>query len=126
MSDILQYRKVISLEYALGKGQMRINMQDTNDDYYSNVDEVQIHPEIVDLNSLELEKNALTMLFSKPINCNVKSGRYFSSMLCGSKLEGKEEKLHVEKLEDLTSKLDMLVDESVKKKKDMLQSRKKD
>jgi hypothetical protein len=105
---------------------MRINMEDTNDDYYSNVDELQINPEIVDLNTLELEKNAVTMLFSKPINCNVKTGRYFSSMICGSKFEGKERNLYVEKLEDLASRLDLLVDESVQKKKEMIQSREKE
>ena len=126
MGDILQYRRVVGLEYAFGKGEMKINMDDTNDDYYSNVDEVQINPELVDLNSLELEKNTLTMHFSKPLNCNVKSGRYLSSMICGSKFEGKEKNLHVEKLEDLASKLEILADESVQKKKEILQSGKED
>ena len=64
MGDILQYRRVIGLEYSLGNGEIRINMEGTNDDYYSSVDEVQINPEIVDLNNLELEKNAVTMNFS--------------------------------------------------------------
>ena len=89
MGDILQYRRVVGLEYSLGKGEMKINMEGTNDDYYSNVDEVQINPEVVDLNNLGLDKNAVTMRFSKPIICNISSGKYYSSMMCGAKFERK-------------------------------------
>ena len=126
MADILQYRRVIGLEYSLGKGEMKIDMDDTNDNYYSNVDEVQINPEVVDLNNLELDKNAVTMHFSKPINCNISSGRYFSSMICGARFEGKERNQHVEKLEDLAKRFKFLIDESVQKKKEEIQSRKND
>ena len=90
MGDTLQYRRVIGLQYSLGKGEIKINMDGTNDDYYSNVDEIQIDPRNIDLNTLQLEKEAVTMQFSKPIICNIKSGKYLSTMLCGAKFEGKE------------------------------------
>ena len=46
MGDTLQYRRVIGLQYSLGKGEIKINMDGTNDDYYSNVDEIQIDPSL--------------------------------------------------------------------------------
>jgi len=124
MGDILQYRRVVGLEYSLGKGEMKINMEGTNDDYYSNVDEVQINPDVVDLNNFGLDKNEVTMRFSKPIICNINSGKYSSSMMCGARFEGKERGLLVEKLEDLASKFGFLMDESVQKKKEEIQSKK--
>ena len=62
--------------------------------------------------------------FSKPIICNINSGKYSSSMMCGARFEGKERGLLVEKLEDLASKFGFLMDESVQKKKEEIQSRK--
>jgi len=124
MGDILQYRCVVVLKYSFGKGEIKINMDGTNDDYYSNVDEVQINPDVVDLKNFGLDRNAVTMSFSKPIICNINSGKYFSSMMCGARFEGKERGQLVEKLEDLASKFGFLIDESVQKKKEEIQSRK--
>jgi len=124
MGDILQYRCVVGLEYSFAKGEIKINMEGTNDDYYSNVDEVQINPDVVDLDKFGLDRNAVTMRFSKPIICNINSGKYSSSMMCGARFEGKERGLLVEKLEDLASKFGFLTDESVQKKKEEIQSRK--
>ena len=126
MGDTLQYRRVIGLQYTLGKGEIKINMVGTIDDYYSNVDEVQINPSTVGLNNLELDRNAVTMRFSEPIICNIRSGKYHSSMMCGAKFEGKESSLLVERLEDLADRFGFLMDESVQKKKEEMQSREDD
>jgi hypothetical protein len=123
MGDTLQYRRVVGLEYSLGNGEIKINMDGTNDDYYSNVDEVQINPSSIDLNNFQLDKEAVTMHFSKPIICNINSGKYHSSMKCGAKFEGKESSQFVERLEDLADRIEFLIDESVEKKKEEIQSR---
>lgn len=112
MSDILQYRKVISLEYSLKKGEIKINMEGTSDNYYSKIDEVKINPENANLSHLEIFKKVVKMRFSRPIVCNIESGRYFSSMRCGVKIDGKNKDLLVEKLENLASKLGVDENES--------------
>jgi hypothetical protein len=126
MGDTLQYRRVNRLEYALGGGELKINMDGSNDDYFSNVDEVQINPNDVDLSDFKLDKNAVIMNFSKPIICNINAGKYFNSMMCGAKFEGKDKGLFVERLDSLASRLESLVDESVEKRKEEIQSRKND
>jgi len=126
MGDTLQYRRVNRLEYALGSGELKINMDGSNDNYYSNVDEVQINPNDVDLSDFKLDKNAVVMNFSKPIICNINSGKYYNSVMCGTKFEGKDKSLFVERLDSLASRIGSLVDESVIKKKEEIDSRKND
>ncbi len=122
MGEILQYRRVIALEYSLGKGETKINMEGTLDNYYSKLDKVNIDPNVVDLSNLKVTKNSVKINFASPIICNVDSGRHFSSMICGAKLEGKNEDLLVERLEDLAAKLGYSNDGAVmwqkKEKKD--------
>ena len=121
MGEILQYRRVVRLEYSLGNGGIKINMEGSNDDYFSTVDEIQMGTGGVDLNNIGLDNDTVIMDFSKPVVCNIKAGRYYNSMLCGAKLEGKNRVLYVEKLDDLASKLEMLRDEAVEKKKEEIE-----
>lgn len=116
--DKFQYRKVVGLEYSFGLGEMKINMKGTTHNYYSKLDEVEINPKNLDLNSIEINNNRIHLKFSKPINCNVDSGRYVSTMMCGTELDGKNKDEFVERLDGLADKLGMLRDESVIKKKE--------
>jgi len=113
MSDLLQYRRITELKYSLVKGEMKINMQGTDDNYYSDVDEIEINPNINELEKIGLYKNVLTMNFTKPIICNVNSGKYYSSMKCGTEIEGKNEELLIEKLDNLASRLDIKKDKKI-------------
>jgi hypothetical protein len=122
MGETLQYRKVIAIDYSLGNGETKINMEGTLDNYYSKLDKVDIDPNVVNLSNLKFTKNSIKIHFSSPIICNINSGKHLSSMLCGAKLEGKNENLLVERLEDLAAKLGYSNDESVmwrKNKKNM-------
>ncbi len=105
MGDILQYRNVTDLEYSLDKGEIKINMSGTSDNYYSKIDEIKINPEKANLNNLEIFKNVVKMRFTNPIICNIESGRYFSSMRCGVEFEGENKDKIVEKLEGLKSRI---------------------
>ena len=122
MGDTLQYRRVKGLKYSLGKGEIILKMDGTEDFYYSNADEVQINPNSIELDTCRLEKEAVAMEFSKPITCNIKSGKYISTFSCGTSFKGKEPFKYVERLEDLSDKLGFFKDESVKKRKEELQS----
>jgi hypothetical protein len=126
MGDTLQYRRVNRLEYALGSGELKLNMDGSNDDYYSNVDEVQINPSDVDLSDFKLDKNTTVINFSKSIICNINTGKYHNSIMCGTKFEGKDKNLFVERLDSLASRFSSMVDESVEKRKEEIQSRKND
>jgi len=126
MGDTLQYRRVMRLEYALGSGDLKLNMEGSNDNYYSNVDEVQINPNDVDLGDFKLDKNAVIMNFSKSIICNINAGKYYNSIMCGAKFEGKDKSLFVERLDSLASRLESMLDESVEKRKEDIQSKKND
>lgn len=118
MSENLQYRKVTALEYTLGKGEMKIFIAGINDTYYSTLDSIDIPSVMSELNQIEIQNNVVKFEFSKPIICNVHSGRYFSSMVCGAKLEGTDENLVVEKLGSLESTLGPVWKESVKKRRE--------
>jgi len=122
MGDTLQYRRVKGIKYTLGKGEIIMKMDGTKDYYYSNADEVQINPNNIELDTCRLEKEAVAMEFSKPITCNIKSGKYNSTFSCGTSFKGKEPFKYVERLEDLSDKLGFFKDESVKKRKEELQS----
>ena len=121
MVDTLQYRKVIGLEYILGQGDMKSNMEGTSDNYYSKLDEVEINPEKLDLNNFEINKNTIKIKFSTPVICNVNSGRHYSTMICGTEFEGQDKELLVEKLGGLASIVNSFQDESVQKRKDIIQ-----
>lgn len=118
MSENLQYRKVTALEYTLGKGEMKIFIAGIDDVYYSTLDSIDIPSVMSELNQIEIQNNVIKFEFSKPIICNVHSGRYFSSMACGAKLDGKDENLIVEKLGSLESALGSVWKESVKKRRE--------
>ncbi len=105
MREIIQYRKVVALEYSLEKGEVKIKMEGTQDNYYFEIDKLTINPDNTDLGSLRVFQNEVFIIFSKPTICNVNSGRYFSSMRCGVDFEGDHEGELVEKLEGLASRL---------------------
>ena len=122
MVDILQFRKVNELRYQLGQGEMKILMVGTTDNYFSYVDEVEINTKDINMNSFEINDNVVTMKFSKPIICNVNTGRYNSHMKCGVELEGKEKNSLVERLESLSDKINIFKDDSITKMKEKIQS----
>lgn len=126
MGDTLQYRKVIGAKYSFTNGEIKINLDGTNNNYFSNIDEIQLNPTDIELEDLHLEKDAISMIFSKPIICNIKSGKYHSSMFCGAKMEGKQIDSYVERLEDISDKIEIFKDDAVKQKKEEFQSRKID
>lgn len=111
MREIIQYRKVIALEYSLEKGEVKIKMDGTQDNYYFEIDKLTIDPDNTDLGSLRVFQNEVFIIFSRPTICNVNSGRYFSSMRCGVDFEGKNEGELIEKLDGLASRLVNLEDE---------------
>ena len=117
MKETLQYRKVIQLQYELGKGEMRVNMDGTNDNYYLNLDTVELDPTKIDMSLLEISDNFVTMQFSEPIICNVDSGRFNSTMICGTKLEGKDTTKLVERLETLSEKLGIMQEKTMDENK---------
>ena len=122
MNEILQYRKVLELQYSLDNGQMKISLEGTSDNYFANLDEVDLNPSKVDLSYFEINKSVVKMRFADPIICNIKSGRHFSSMVCGVDFDGENKGLFVENIGGLKSKMDSFIDESVELRKDKIQS----
>lgn len=116
MTENLQYRKVTALEYLLGKGEMKIFIAGADDTYYSTLDSIEIPSTMSELNQIEIQNNLIKFKFSKPIICNVHSGRNLSSMVCGAHFEGIDRNLVVEKLDSLESKLGPVWKEAVKKR----------
>jgi hypothetical protein len=106
MSDILQYRKVVELEFRLGEGETKINLQDAENNYYSKLDDINIDPKEVDLSQVILSKTGICLKFASPINCNIRSGRHYNSMMCGAELEGNDTSAFVEKINGLSTLFD--------------------
>jgi hypothetical protein len=105
MSDILQYRRVTELEYRLGEGRTKINLEGTSNNYFSKVDDVQIDPKCVALSHLVLNTDGIRLKFASPIICNIETGKHYSSMMCGVKLEGDDKEAFVEKIDGLKKRL---------------------
>ena len=105
MTDTIQYRQVVGLEYTFGLGEMKINMEGADDNYYSKLDEVEIDPKTVDLSRFELNKNAVKMRFSTPVMCDIHGGEHYSLMKIGAKFEGKDKNLFIERIDGLASRL---------------------
>ena len=105
MADILQYRNVVELEFRLGEGETKINMKNTDNNYYSKLDDIKIDSSNVELSNLVFNKNGIKLKFNNPINCNIQSGKHYSTMTCGTKLEGNNKEQLVEKIESLASRL---------------------
>ena len=108
VSDKFQYRKVVGLEYYLGLGEMKINMQGTSHNYFTKLDEVKINTKKLDVDDVEINNNRINLKFSEPINCNVDSGRHISTMICGTDLEGKNRQELIERLEGLADRLGVI------------------
>lgn len=126
MSEVLQYRKVLELQYSLDTGQIKINLEGSNDNYFANLDEIDLDPRKIDLSYFEINKSVVKMQFSNPIVCNVKSGRHFSSMDCGVALDGENKELFVENIGGLKDKLASFTDEDVELRKEKIQSQMED
>ncbi|MEF8879159.1 MAG: hypothetical protein V5A64_02050 [Candidatus Thermoplasmatota archaeon] len=107
MSEVIQYRDVVALDYSLEKGEIKIRIDGIADNYYSDIDKLSINPEETDLSSIQVFKNCVRLFFSSPTICNLRSSRYFNNMICGVKFEGKDEDKVVEKLEGLSERLKM-------------------
>jgi len=126
MTDAIQYRKVIGLEYTIGQGDMKIDMEGADHNYYSKLEEVAINPEkLPDLNNFEIKKNTIKMKFSTPVICNVNSGRHYSTMICGIEFEGQDKDLLVERLGGISDRRDSFKDEPVQKRKEEIQEKTK-
>lgn len=101
MGDILQYRRVTELEYRLGEGRTKINIEGTTNNYFSKVDDVKIDPKSVELSHLVLNTDGIRLKFASPITCNIENGRHYTSMMCGVKLEGEDKEAFVERINGL-------------------------
>jgi len=119
MEDTIQYRRVIGLEYTLGTGEIKIDMENVTDNYFSKPDEVEINPKNVNLNHFGINDNVITIRFVSPINCNLTTERRFTTMTCGTKLEGDDLETNIEKIND--SKKISFYDKELQKKKEEIQ-----
>ena len=126
MSEVIQYRKVLELQYSLDNGQMKIKLEGTDDNYFANLDEIDLNPGEIDLSYFEINKSVVKIRFTDPIICDVKSGKYFSSMTCGAKFSGINKGLFVENIGGLKSKMDSFVDGAVEVRKEKMESESED
>lgn len=105
MSEVIQYRDVVALDYSLEKGEIKIKIDGSNDNYYCDIDKLSINPKETDLSSIQVFKNCVRLFFSRPTICNLRSSRYFNNMICGVKIEGEDKDKLVEKLKGLSERL---------------------
>ena len=104
MDDVVQYRKVLEIEYLPDTEKMRIYHQG-GEARYVNVDFVKLSPELVKMDEVIFKKTSSKIRFLEPINCNIIIKRYEAVMECGVKLsEGSDPRKLVEKISgDMTS-----------------------
>ena len=104
MVDTYQYRKVRRFEYIPQSGKIKMNLEGTNNDYISQVDQIQMEMESSEfkmIKRLRMGKEAIYVDFTEPITCNINSGHYEDVLLCNVKMEGDNQSDYVEKLPSL-------------------------
>ncbi|MEA3458746.1 MAG: hypothetical protein U9R21_08740 [Candidatus Thermoplasmatota archaeon] len=110
MKERLQYRKVTNLEYAHSSGQLKMNLEGIKDNYFSQANKLNLNAESKDfknIHKLKISKDTVNIVFLKPTECNLETGRYGSEMLCNVKIEGNDPFVYVEKLPGLKERLSM-------------------
>jgi len=90
MGDILQHKIGVKIEYVVGQGEMKIDLEGSDDNYYAKLDEIMVNPLIVDLHNLDLKKNGIKMDFNAPLICNLDNFDSSKSLMGGVKFEGEE------------------------------------
>lgn len=100
MSDFLQKTIDVKMEYRIGQEKTRINMDESEENFYAKLDEIKINPKIANINNLEIKKTGVKMNFTTPIICRAESIELNSSMMAGVKFEGKGKTEFIEKIEE--------------------------
>ena len=108
IKEIYQYRNVMHINYIPHSKKLTMNIQDTNDDYVSQADEIDMDAfsdEFKFIKNISIRKDYLSVDFSKPIHCNLESGRYEHKMICNVQIEGENRSALVEKIPGLEDRI---------------------
>jgi len=100
MSDFLQKKVGIRLDYDANQRKSRINMEGRDDNIYANLDFISINPKVVNMHNLEIKKNNVKLDMTTPIIYNERSVSSSSSMLGGIKFEGEDKSSFINIVEE--------------------------
>ena len=82
-----QYRKVVNFEYIPQSGKISLNLIDNDSTFESKVEEVDINPLLVDIRSLEIDRQGASVKFESPLIMKT-DGDKIETKLIGFKLNG--------------------------------------
>ena len=123
MAEILQEKIGVKIEYAAGQDEMKIDMNNFEDNFYADLDKIAINPRIVDVNDLEIKKNGVKMDLKAPIICNPENFDLSKSLMAGIKFDGKDKDLFSEKIEETARKFSPEWEEAVRNRRQEIQRR---
>ncbi len=125
MDDILQRKIGVKIEYNLGEDEIMVDMEGTEGNYYTKLDEIVINPKIVDLHNLDIRKTGVKMDFKVPVICDTSNLSLLSSMMVGVKFEGEDKDKFVEFIEERARSFGPEWDDAVRRRREELLGRNK-
>lgn len=123
MSNVLNKKMNVKIEYSKNSKEMKINLEGTGEDYLVNLDEVSINPKVVDVNNFEIRKSGVKMDFNAPVICDPANEDSIESFLVGIKFEGKDKKIIAKHLEERIRSFGPEWEAAVEKRRDQIKKR---
>jgi len=108
MKKIYQYRNVKHLKYIPSSGKLTMNIEGSDDDYVTQVNNVEMDVLSNDYSHVKhvaIKNDVLYVDFLNPINCNLESSRNDEKLICNIDLEGENTTAFVEKLPGLVDRI---------------------
>ena len=116
-NEIIQYRKVLEIEFIPDTEKTRIYHQG-GEARYVTVNSIKMRPSLVKAEKISIRKQGTKVRFADPINCNIESGRFGTTMKCGVEFQGRDKRVLVEKIAgDMSSEPKPIWEEFKKDKK---------
>ena len=113
----------LKIEYDISQKDMKINLEGQEENYYANLDSIQINPKIVNFSNLDIKKQGIKMDMNAPFIFNPENPESSSPMIGGIKFEGLDKNSFIEKIEETARGFGPEWDSAVKKRRDEITKR---
>ena len=87
MDGKTHFERKMNMEYESNNGNLKLNIQDNEENFYSSLREIEIDPRIAVIGSCEIDRTGARVKFSSPLLCST-DGEIFDVKLLGVKFEG--------------------------------------
>lgn len=87
MEESIEVHKKVEMSYNSESGELLMNVENTQAQYNSIINELEIDPRIVDIGSLQINAQGVRIHFSSPVICK-SDGEEFETKMLGVRFDG--------------------------------------